>query len=696
MPATKLKASGTTDVMKTEAANDSVDTFIRQAIGKEPLLSFSRAGDSPVQWIQLLHALDQQEIPGWPLLSPVKVQMQKCDKCSREFCSTINYRRHIRLHRRSLNLDKDSTTKNRDYLQAFWDMLSIDEAMEILSFKDVTLEDVTGSSIIKALSSSIRKPGFSSLPHAYVRAGSALMDIVQGKPSGFFFTAQELFSILDDASEKTFLCAGTAESVQKFVFNGEAGKIGLEMRNLVACTSFLIEQKLVKAWLADKDAKALRCQKLLVEEEEAAQKRQAAILERKRQKKLRQKEQKMKEQTNGEQADFLDDVASTTDGVPSPPIPSPLNSSDSDAQNIPQILQDPIPSYDDHNHDNEEEDVIKAPQSSVNDIGYPDSGTYQNIEHRSLHTSGRRHSVNSRWQAPKLQRGHQGVKFASTQKHATYRDSRAGVVANVGKVWTPKPKSETDEDCKVRLQNEPTNPQFQNVNSEVLIGSISVTLGDQSSHQLGGNHGGAADSCAAVPLPLLPKHGIEEKPANGDTLKRGVNPLTVKLCRPVSQHANGGSLVCQNGFVDVKVDEFSCKGSGDFLQICLADGNDGCCGNNLNSSGEEGGHLVGGLRFSSRAAAAFLAQRWKEAMAADHVELVLFPETEPPELLDNQDDCEAALSSQLNNHSILSNRENCRASFGALGSSASPKSKLRTKSDKGSEVQYILKPRCPA
>ena len=29
----------------------------------------------------------------------------------------------------------------------------------------------------------------------------------------------------------------------------------------------------VKAWLADKDAEALRCQKLLVEEEEAAQKR---------------------------------------------------------------------------------------------------------------------------------------------------------------------------------------------------------------------------------------------------------------------------------------------------------------------------------------------------------------------------------------------------------------------------------------
>ncbi|KAG0447258.1 hypothetical protein HPP92_028450, partial [Vanilla planifolia] len=34
---------------------------------------------------------------------------------------------------------------------------------------------------------------------------------------------------------------------------------------------------LVKAWLADKDIEALRCQKLLVEEEEAAQKEQGAF-----------------------------------------------------------------------------------------------------------------------------------------------------------------------------------------------------------------------------------------------------------------------------------------------------------------------------------------------------------------------------------------------------------------------------------
>ena len=60
MPVAKLKAPNTTEVVKAEEGNESLDTFIKQAIGKEPLLSFSRNGDSSVQWIQLLQALDQQ------------------------------------------------------------------------------------------------------------------------------------------------------------------------------------------------------------------------------------------------------------------------------------------------------------------------------------------------------------------------------------------------------------------------------------------------------------------------------------------------------------------------------------------------------------------------------------------------------------------------------------------------------------
>ncbi|KAL0304280.1 UNVERIFIED_CONTAM: hypothetical protein Sradi_6296100 [Sesamum radiatum] len=271
MPAAKLCSGGTHNAMKSEEGSDSLDTFIRQAIGKEPLLPFSRNADSPVQWIQLLHALDQPDLPGWPLMTPLKVQMQKCEKCSREFCSPINYRRHIRVHRRSLNVDKESH-KNRDLLAAFWDKLSLEQAKDVVSFDDVMLKEISGSSLARALASSLRKPGVWTLPQAYVKAGSTLLDIIQAKPSRLPISSQELFSILDDASERTFLCAGTADSVQKYIFDGETAKNSLELKNLVASAGFLFEQQLVKAWVADKDAEALRCQKLLVEEEEAAQK----------------------------------------------------------------------------------------------------------------------------------------------------------------------------------------------------------------------------------------------------------------------------------------------------------------------------------------------------------------------------------------------------------------------------------------
>lgn len=76
---------------------------------------------------------------------------------------------------------------------------------------------------------------------------SSSQDIIQAKPSRLPISSDELFSILDDASERTFLCAGTAESVQKYVFDGETAKNSLELKNLVALTSFLFEQLLVFA-----------------------------------------------------------------------------------------------------------------------------------------------------------------------------------------------------------------------------------------------------------------------------------------------------------------------------------------------------------------------------------------------------------------------------------------------------------------
>ncbi|XP_057952845.1 uncharacterized protein LOC131146964 isoform X2 [Malania oleifera] len=711
MPVAKLRACSTPDAMKPEDGNDSLDNFIRQAIGKEPFLSFSRAGDSPVQWIQLLHALDQQDLPGWPLLSPLKVQMQKCEKCSREFCSPINYRRHIRVHRRSLNPDKDPTV-NRDLLGAFWDKLSSDEAKEVVSLKNVTLEEVPGLSIVKALTSLIRKPGFSSLPQVYMKAGSALLDIVQARASRFPISSEELFSILDDASEKTFLC-GPAVSMQKYIFDGEAGKIGLEMKNLVACTSFLVEQKLVKAWVADKDAEALRCQKLLVEEEEAAQKRKADLLERRRQKKLRQKEQKAKEQANGEKVDAKESMASEPAGE----LSSSPSVSDSDLHH-PGTPPDSVSSFlEPIRHLDADQDAVAKDQYGFSSA-YSDSGISLIGENRLVQGSGRRQLVVARWQLPKSQRGVSNGFYATQnpqlskpgvmQKHGVNWESRSAPIVNGNKIWAPKPKPEVDGECfRNKTTKEPVNQPDQNKDCEVLIGSISVTLGNSSSLQ-------CIDSLVEVrddpgqENTMLKKSNVQEKASKPDSAQSGMNRSMVKAWRPVSQHEtrgsvpNGGNRVSEmdTDVATEKANDRSLSSESSLISCAIDDSRSGSENNSPSPPMEETARPRG-WEFSTRAAEAFLAERWKEAISTDHVKLVLSPESEPPGCPDVQNDCqvEAPSSSNFVKRSILGSAENRLANgvtFEPSSATGAAKAKIRTKPEKGVKLKYIPKQRALA
>ncbi|KAK8479472.1 hypothetical protein V6N12_058144 [Hibiscus sabdariffa] len=553
MPVAKLKAADSLNVMKSEDPNDSLDTFIRQAIGKEPSLPFSRAGDSPVQWIQLLHALDQQDIPGWPLLAPLKVQTQKCDKCSREFCSPINYRRHIRVQHRLKKLDKDSA-KNRDLLAAFWDKLSEDEAKEILLFKDVLLEFV-------------------------LRAGSALLDLVHARPSIFPISSQELFSILDDASERTFLC-GAAMSMQKYIFDGEAGKIGLETKNSVAFTSFLVEQKLVNAWLADKDAEALRCQKLLVEEEEAAQKRQVELLERKRQKKLRQKEQKAKEQRHLDLEESKQNMDDSLEDNTSAETSSP-SAVDSDGQN-PAISADQIlPPVEPIHFSKLEEDVDYEIQTGFSN-GCSDPGTSQNVERRMEQVGGRRRIVVARWQNP-----HNSQRGVLNGFHAS-QNSHGFKCGGINKHGTNRKVIMMD---KIQLKPVRSLAECQ-----------------------------------------IPKKIAQEKSCKLDPVQGVTNRSTIKFWRPVSRHESKSSQPVQNGVSEFEVEVVAEKdgvyatSNENCSRSSSTDCGDGVGGVNLSST------LVqpGSLQFNGDTAKAILAQRWKKAIGGEHVILVLSPNLDPP------------------------------------------------------------------
>ncbi|KAH7331059.1 hypothetical protein KP509_20G013800 [Ceratopteris richardii] len=241
------------------------------------------------------------DLPSWQLMSN-KTQMHKCEKCSLEFCSPFNLRRHMRaMHRRPLNGDKEDLRKKREQIAAFWDKLNMEDASEIVSAKNLSVMDLTATSIVRALSSQLQQQSsLLLLPQSYIKIATSLLDLVQNKNLKEPPKSEELFAILEDASEKNMLFGVTSSSMHRCVFDSDAERVGLESKNLAASLGFLVEYKLVRAWMDDKDAEALRCQKALVEEEEAAQKRQAMLLERKKQKKLRQKELKDKEKKSNQ------------------------------------------------------------------------------------------------------------------------------------------------------------------------------------------------------------------------------------------------------------------------------------------------------------------------------------------------------------------------------------------------------------
>ncbi|KAL0452483.1 UNVERIFIED_CONTAM: hypothetical protein Slati_1226400, partial [Sesamum latifolium] len=649
-----------------------------QAIGKEPLLPFPRTGNSPVQWIQLLHALDQPDLPGWPLMNPVKVQMQKCEKCSREFCSPINYRRHIRVHRRSLNVNKESH-RNRQLLAEFWDKLSPEEAKEIVSLNDVMLKEIPGSSVITALASSLQKPGLWTLPQAYVKAGSTLLDIVQAKPSRLPISSEELFSILDDASEITFLCGSTTESLQKYVFDGEAAKTSMELKNLVASTSFLFEQKLVKAWVADKDAEALRCHKLLVEEEEAAQKKQAQLLERKKQKKLRQKEQKVKEQFYECDAD-LDVPIGAADG----PIlaegfgsSSPSDSSSNSIEAAPNLDSciEPIQSKS-MESDKDREPKIDSNTECIH------QGDCQSNEPQMVAENCHQHSAINHWQVGSRMGNHvtRNLQLLEPEFGQTIGLSEDQPLLNGSKVWTKEHKTKNNgESLKPSLPGEICH-QMEESNCEVIIGSISVTVNNPAAQQQHCHPDDDQDTSRTQPAMI---NNTSEKLIKAAAAQSGPNRVASKLWRPVSHseakhissiersRKDSERAVLSEKVHDRIMSNERCMPS----QSADSDDHDDVKQNNIPSDKND---LKGNVAFSSIAAKEFLWQRWKEAISADHVKLVLSAGHEPP-----------GCSAIQHENSMVSNdpdRQECSAVCRSGG-----QVKFRTKPDKCLKTKYIPK-----
>ncbi|CAM0885069.1 unnamed protein product [Alopecurus aequalis] len=434
----------------------------------------------------------EKYLPGWPLFSPPKMQLTKCAKCPREFCSSVALRRHSRVHRRALKLDKDFP-KNRDHLAAFWD------------------KDIKGSSILTALSSWMCKPGYASLPLAYARAGNEL---------------------------------------------------------------------LVEAWSADKAAEALRCQKLLVEEEDAAQKRQTEIMERKRMKKLRQKEQRSKGLKDEDVMVQLPEMADGAMGSPSIESLEAISGSGLSELEDPQSLRLPAPTS---SYDNG-----FSGEDATCDSGHGiDSGVV--FREQAMPTANRDRLENIP-QSSTVSGSVTPLKHPSSARHPRHRDPNASAVSNRSRTWAWKVRTDVEErgpraELAVGGGHEAVLADTDK-SSWLLIGSISVAVED------------GGDKCLQGSQPSKDYPTPESHP---------VAKVVESISHDGCEDSNGG---------DATPTAEDCSPSS---VVTDESGTSSCC----DAEAAAGGGSRGGAVFSGEEAAVFLSRRWKEAIGGDHVKLVL-------------------------------------------------------------------------
>lgn len=244
-------------------------------------------------------------------------------------------------------------------------------------------------------------------------------------------------------------------------------------------------------------------------------------------------------------------------------------------------------------------------------LGY-NCDTDQNMETRQSQGHNRRRTMAARWQGlPKSQRtiangfyasqNSQKSKLGVIQKYGTNRDQKAAPLVNGSKVWSRKPKPETNGVVlKARLHKEPNKSK----NQEVLIGSVSVTLGNCSQSE--GNLGASQADCLVENL--AEQNIAQEKPMKPGSFQGGNNRSTVKLWRPVSQHGTKDPLPLQSGGTEADVvygkdgQNLSDENS---LRLCNIDGGDIGFGNNSHIGAKVDSES---FRLSSHAAKAFLAQ----------------------------------------------------------------------------------------
>lgn len=326
--------------------------------------------------------------------------------------------------------------------------------------------------------------------------------------------------------------------------------------------------------------------------------RRAEILERKRRKKLRQKEQKERGLKLEDEAEMKNNGIST-----------PVDSSSVEA------LSDPCGSGE-HNPDtlavHESSLLVPLHCTDANEgvdgvsLSVYENGIDQNIEQETTLGHVCQHIAvdqpKSQWAvANGLHPNHnsQFTKSGATQKHESHLRQKAASMLNGNKVWSRKSKQNIiGVHSKAKLEKE----SDEGKNHEVLIGSISITLGNCSQSE---------DNLVSYGEDYLvgnsTKHSnAKEKPVKPDSVQISNNPSiakAVKLWRPVTHHGTKDALP----HVNVGPEANAIDEEKDYQNLSNQNSSR-LCDLGKSDSNLEGNVGPRNLHFSSEAAKAFLEE----------------------------------------------------------------------------------------
>lgn len=260
--------------------------------------------------------------------------------------------------------------------------------------------------------------------------------------------------------------------------------------------------------------------------------RQAVILERKKQKKLRQKEQKVKEQfygCNGDLNVYVDAVDRPTSAEASGP--SSPSDSNSNSPDMPTNL-------DSQNKESDEDNEAQFDFSSE----HMKQGDSQTVELQMVGANGRhRHLTTNHWQAPKSQRSsrygfHASPNLQTLKPETVHKPGPAKdrSLQNGSKVWTKKLKNNSDgEKLKPPSSQGVTSHQIEENNVEVIIGSIPVALKSFVAQQQESRPNEAQDT-SSTEHAVVKKKNASEKLMKANSLQSGTTRVASKHWRLVS------------------------------------------------------------------------------------------------------------------------------------------------------------------